>query len=112
RPEDVTSLNNWLEGNGCLSREESAYLQEPYDLLTVAAPEDGALSWLVAVIEGLQARFRRHFVKVRGASASWRLLQVRSRMCWTNAFQGPLLGISRDPNVHITSHGMAAYRAR
>jgi hypothetical protein len=42
----VTSLRNWLKGNGCIAREETEFLDRGIDLLTVSSPDDGIVSWL------------------------------------------------------------------
>jgi hypothetical protein len=39
---DIESLQNWLEGNVCLSEEESAYLTHGRDLVSLAPVEDSA----------------------------------------------------------------------
>ncbi|KAL2687961.1 hypothetical protein Neosp_005531 [[Neocosmospora] mangrovei] len=42
----VLSLENWLQGNACIAREESRFLDHKEDLLTVAPLEDGVIYWL------------------------------------------------------------------
>jgi hypothetical protein len=42
----VTSLRNWLKGNGCIAREGTEFLDRGIDLLTVSSPDDGIVSWL------------------------------------------------------------------
>lgn len=41
---DVISLRNWIDSNGCIAREETAYLNATEnDLLCVAPQTDGPL---------------------------------------------------------------------
>ncbi|EEU34830.1 uncharacterized protein NECHADRAFT_55103, partial [Fusarium vanettenii 77-13-4] len=42
----VLSLENWLQGNACIAREEGRFLDHKDDLLTVALLEDGVIYWL------------------------------------------------------------------
>ncbi|KAI1151403.1 hypothetical protein F4825DRAFT_477091 [Nemania diffusa] len=48
---DNLSLRNWLNGNGCVSRLETAYLDHEEDLFGLAASGDRATSQLEAWIE-------------------------------------------------------------
>ncbi|KAI0401134.1 hypothetical protein F4802DRAFT_582041 [Xylaria palmicola] len=50
-PRDIYSLRNWVNGNGCVSRQETAYLDIEQDLLSLAGPGDRATSQLEAWIE-------------------------------------------------------------
>ncbi|KAK2037005.1 hypothetical protein LZ31DRAFT_589165 [Colletotrichum somersetense] len=45
-PRDVLSLQNWVEDSSCLSRNETAYLEESADLATMAFSKDGAIEKL------------------------------------------------------------------
>ncbi|KAE8447334.1 hypothetical protein EG329_010892 [Mollisiaceae sp. DMI_Dod_QoI] len=74
---DVVNLQNWIDGNGCIARDESAYLARPEDLLSVVSPDDYAVAWLGALVEDSRVYFRERLG------------------------QHPRLGISNDPNVHI-----------
>ncbi|ETS86571.1 hypothetical protein PFICI_00399 [Pestalotiopsis fici W106-1] len=59
---DVESLQNWLDGNGCLAREEAAYLSHR-ELITLAPPRDNAIAQFEAWIEDKLIRFDRNFRK-------------------------------------------------
>lgn len=83
---DVVSLQNWVDGNGCIARQETAYLAQTEDLLTIASPDDGATKWLGALVEGFLFRKR--------------------------VGQYPRLGASRDPNVHTFSRSSVTWLAR
>ncbi|KAI1740158.1 hypothetical protein F4680DRAFT_448354 [Xylaria scruposa] len=48
---DNLSLKNWLNGNGCVSRLETAYLDHEEDLFDLTGPGDRATSKLEAWIE-------------------------------------------------------------
>jgi len=54
---DKRSLQNWLEGNGCLDSEETAYLQHDRELVTLAAVYDGATLQLESWVEDILIRF-------------------------------------------------------
>lgn len=60
---DVTSLRNWVDGNACLSWEETEYLTRN-DLLSVAFSEDSAVARLEAWVEDSFVRFFDGFRKV------------------------------------------------
>ncbi|KAL2011080.1 hypothetical protein VTN00DRAFT_3798 [Thermoascus crustaceus] len=42
-PRAVMSLRNWINGNACIAREETEFLENDHDLLTLATPEDSTL---------------------------------------------------------------------
>ncbi|KAI3325616.1 hypothetical protein HD806DRAFT_490781 [Xylariaceae sp. AK1471] len=50
-PRDNLSLKNWLNGNGCVSRQETAYLDYEEDLVGLTGPGDRATSQLEVWIE-------------------------------------------------------------
>jgi hypothetical protein len=39
---NIQSLRNWLDGNGCLSRQEAEFLRNPKDLVSLATISDSA----------------------------------------------------------------------
>jgi hypothetical protein len=51
KPRDVLNLQNWISGNGCIAREETAYLDRSKDLLSISFQEDSAVTWLEALVE-------------------------------------------------------------
>jgi hypothetical protein len=65
KPRDVLSLQNWVNGNACLAREETAYLARCNELLSVASSDDGAVTRLEAWVEDNLIRFYKGFRKVR-----------------------------------------------
>lgn len=62
---DVRSVQNWLDGNACLAREESAYIEHFKDLLRVPSSDDNAVTRLEAVVEDCIIWFCKRFRKVR-----------------------------------------------
>jgi len=62
---DVRSLQNWLDGTGCLAREETAYLAHSRELVSLAPAGDNAVLQLEAWVEDKLIRFDRGFRKVR-----------------------------------------------
>ncbi|KAK8055359.1 hypothetical protein PG993_000586 [Apiospora rasikravindrae] len=48
---DVESLHNWLEGTGCIAREERAYLEKRHELQCLTRTGDNAVFQLEAWIE-------------------------------------------------------------
>ena len=65
---DVQSLQNWLDGTGCLAREETEYLTHQRELVSLAPAGDSALLQLEAWIEDNLIRFYRGFRKVQEES--------------------------------------------
>jgi hypothetical protein len=63
---DVESLQKWLDGNGCLTQEESAYLSYHGELVSLASAGDSATLQLEAWVEDRLIRLWRNFRKVRG----------------------------------------------
>ena len=66
---DVQSLQNWLDGTGCLAREETEYLTHQRELVSLAPAGDSALLQLEAWIEDNLIRFYRGFRKVQEESS-------------------------------------------
>lgn len=65
KPRDVLSLQNWVNGNACLARDETAYLTYSKELLSVASLDDGAVTRLEAWVEDILIRFYKSFCEVR-----------------------------------------------
>jgi hypothetical protein len=65
KPRDVLSLQNWVNGNACLAREETAYLTHCKELLSIASSDDGAVTQLKAWVEDNLIRFYKCFREVR-----------------------------------------------
>lgn len=59
KPRDVRSLQNWVNGNGCLSWEETEYLTHYHDLRSLVSLEDGAAARFEAWIEDNLVRLLR-----------------------------------------------------
>ncbi|KAI2464030.1 hypothetical protein F4781DRAFT_440014 [Annulohypoxylon bovei var. microspora] len=55
----VSSIENWLDGNGCIAREETQFLSHEDDLLTVGPLDDGVLHWLETVVTTCLALFSK-----------------------------------------------------
>ena len=70
KPRDISSLQNWVDGNGCIAREETAYLARRKDLLSVVSADDGAASWLETLVEDSLVRLRECFGLVRNYAAN------------------------------------------
>ncbi|KAK0633929.1 hypothetical protein B0T14DRAFT_576202 [Immersiella caudata] len=49
------SLQNWLEGNACIAREESRFLEHSDDLFTFSRSNDRVVSWLERTVSKLLA---------------------------------------------------------
>ncbi|KAF3481531.1 uncharacterized protein GIQ15_04290 [Arthroderma uncinatum] len=63
-PRDVQSLRNWLRGNACLARNETAYLDKYNELLSITSSDDKSISRLEAWIEDILVRYYKGFHKV------------------------------------------------
>lgn len=61
---DISSLQNWVDGNACLARQETAYLAHHEDLLSVAPPKDQSVTRFEAWVEDALIRSSRYFHKV------------------------------------------------
>ena len=61
---DITNLKNWVEGNGCISRAETQYLEHASDLFSTARDEDDALARLEPRVEDILIFLHRLFRKV------------------------------------------------
>ncbi len=59
-------MQNWVENTSSLARDETAYLFEPKDLMTIFSPQDAALARLTPVLEGFMRTLYRLLKKVRG----------------------------------------------
>jgi hypothetical protein len=76
-PQLVSSLQNWLNGNGCIARAETAYLDSD-ELISMASTDDTVMTWLEALVDKA-------------------LLHLRT--CLQNNHS---VDVSRDPHVHIS----------
>ena len=65
KPRDILNLQNWVKGNACLAREETAYLTNGPDLMSMASSDDLALTRLEAWVEDFLIRFHPRFRDVR-----------------------------------------------
>jgi hypothetical protein len=61
---DIESLQNWLDGTGCLARVETKYLTYHRELVSLAPACDSALVQLEAWVEDKLIRFCRGFRNV------------------------------------------------
>lgn len=62
---DIESLQNWLDGTGCIAREETAYLTHTRELASLAPPKDSALLTFEVWVENQLMRFYGNFRNVR-----------------------------------------------
>lgn len=62
---DVRSLQNWIDGTGCLAREETEFLLRRHELVTLAPAGDNAVVQLENWVEDRLIRFYRGFRGVR-----------------------------------------------
>ncbi|KAF3760518.1 hypothetical protein M406DRAFT_267573, partial [Cryphonectria parasitica EP155] len=58
---NVTSLSNWLEGNAALARDETAYLCNTDDLVSLSCSGDGLVTSMEGVVEDALIRFHKGF---------------------------------------------------
>lgn len=93
---DVESLQNWLDGTGCLAREETAYLTHRQELVSLAPAADNAVLQLEAWVEDKLIRFYNGFRNVR---------EILNHYCRkaNDKNQTHYHDFSIDPNVHIYS---------
>lgn len=65
RSRAVTNLQNWINGNGCIARAETAYLSLNDDLIQSVTEDEGVVPWLAVLAEDVMDRLRRCFGMVR-----------------------------------------------
>lgn len=70
RKRDVKNLQNWVENTSSIAQDETAYLNQPRDLLTTLSPQDDALSRLAPLLEGFMRTLYRVFRKVSSLHAT------------------------------------------
>jgi hypothetical protein len=68
---DRLNLQNWVDGNGCIAREETAYLARTEDLVRVVSPNDSAVIWLGSLAEDGCVYFRECFGRVRNPHSAY-----------------------------------------
>jgi hypothetical protein len=61
KPRDVLSLQNWVDGNACLARDETTYLSCCKELLSIASPNDDTVARLESWVEDNLIRFYKGF---------------------------------------------------
>ncbi len=66
RKQDILNMQNWVENTSSLARDETAYLFEPKDLMTILSPQDAALAHLTPLLEGFMLALYKLLKKVRG----------------------------------------------
>lgn len=74
---EVESLQNWLDGNGCLARDETAYLTHHRELVSLAPISDNATLQFESWVEDKLIRFSRAFRKVRKGRRSLQSLTIQ-----------------------------------
>lgn len=65
---DLVSLQNWLRGNACMTRDETAYLTRGNDLMSMSSSNDTAMKHLETWVEDRLIEFYRNFRQVTFAS--------------------------------------------
>ncbi|KAI1745786.1 hypothetical protein F4680DRAFT_113322 [Xylaria scruposa] len=53
QPRDISSVQNWINGTGCISKDETAYLDHDKELISLAFCKDGATKKLEDWVEDL-----------------------------------------------------------
>ena len=66
RETDITNIQNWVENTSSLAQDETAYLLQPKDLMTIVSPQDAASARLTPLLEGVMRTLYRLFRKVSG----------------------------------------------
>ncbi|OJJ99341.1 hypothetical protein ASPACDRAFT_120677 [Aspergillus aculeatus ATCC 16872] len=82
-PRQVVTLRNWIEGNACVSRSETDFLQHDGDLIALSSPKDETLACLEEWVED-------------------RLISL-----FTRSYKNQCQALSDDPMVYIP-HGILA----
>lgn len=58
---NISSLMNWLTGTAALARDETGYLMNRNDLVSLRSPEDGLVTSLEGLVEDGLIRFHKGF---------------------------------------------------
>ena len=98
---DVTSLCNWLEEMGCLSEEESLYLNRVRDLVSLASSRDVAMNSMEAWVEDRLVQFCCGFRTVSRVCQS-----ECPRIKHQQQMKRPAFAVSSNPHVYIYSGTM------
>ena len=64
KPENLQSLDNWVNGTGCLARTETAYIKHHSDLFNFASSGDQSITHLDAYLGDPLVRLYRWHRKV------------------------------------------------
>lgn len=65
---DVENLQNWVANTSSLARDETAYLSNTRDLMTILSPRDNAVARLTPTIERIMRTLYRFSGKVSNVS--------------------------------------------
>lgn len=63
---EISSLQNWVEGNACIDRAETAYLDHTSDLISLSPKND--TGWLEEWVEDKLIRYRKGFRAVSNSA--------------------------------------------
>jgi hypothetical protein len=66
----VKSLRNWIEGNSCIAREETQYLDHERDLFNIVGKGDNAMACIQPLIEDFFIQAAKFLRLVRYPSLS------------------------------------------
>lgn len=69
----VQNLREWTRNNACMAREETAYLDQAGDLVSIVSPKDDALDMVEEVLEDAFVRFcgpRRKVCRILALTAN------------------------------------------
>ena len=61
---DFEGLKKWVDGNGCIAKEESRYLGHEKDLFTLSSEDEDPLSRLERSVEDALVPFFKTYCKV------------------------------------------------
>ncbi|KAI8941754.1 hypothetical protein NX059_002958 [Plenodomus lindquistii] len=62
---DITSIQNWLNGNGSISTAETTFLSHNHDMANLAGALDSAVNYIEILVEKAAFRLSVHIRKVR-----------------------------------------------
>ena len=98
----ISSLLNWVNGTGCISRKETRFLHRP-DLCAVGGSDNHGLMWMESTVEWIFIQFYKYLKRVRARSCV-RLLQLIGAVTLVSSFcrlSGPTsLHFHRPPLAH------------
>lgn len=103
---DVKSLQNWLNGTGCLARDETSYLKHQRELVSLAPVQDHAVLQIETWVEDQLIGFYRGLRRVR------RMLPSSPLSNSSKPYGSKFHDFSTDRNIYVYSGSLIERTAK